>query len=112
MRGTMSRGNDGVKEYTMADERARIVYCRELDPDTLLHLTPAGEDFAVRRFDGSDPYAVGTSAGEAGTRRCFVFPYDRPLDAEESSHPVSDEDWWTEHLAGLNRENLARLRED
>ena len=96
----------------MADERARIVYCRELDPDTLLHMMPAGEDFAVRRFDGSAPYAVETDTGQTGSRRCFVFPYDRPLDAEESSHPVSDEDWWTEHLAGLNRENLARLRED
>jgi hypothetical protein len=95
----------------MADERARIVYCRELDPDTLLHLTPAGEDFAVRRFDGSDPYTVDTRA-ESGTRRCFVFAYDRPLDPEEASHPVSDEDWWTDHLARLNSENLARLGED
>jgi hypothetical protein len=96
----------------MADENARIVYCRELDPDTLLHLTPAGEDFAVRRFDGSDPYTVDTRAEPDGARRCYVFPYDRPLDAEESSHPVTDEDWWTQHLATLNRENLARLGED
>jgi hypothetical protein len=108
----MSRGHDRTEEETMADERARIVYCRELDPDTLLHLTPAGEDFAVRRFDGSDPYTVDTLPEETGTRRCFVFAYDRPLDAEESSHPVADEGWWTEHLAALNRENLARLGQD
>jgi hypothetical protein len=79
MRGTMSRGHDRTKEDTMADERARIVYCRELDPDTLLHMIPAGKDFAVRRFDGSAPYSVGPQADDSGTRRCFVFPYDRPL---------------------------------
>jgi hypothetical protein len=96
----------------MADERARIVYCREIDPDTLLHMMPAGEDFAVRRFDGTPPYTVRSGDEDGGTKRCYVFAYDRPLDAEEASHPVSDEDWWTDHLTRLNRENLARLGED
>jgi hypothetical protein len=88
----------------------RIVYCREVDPDTILHLSALGEAYVFRRFDGSDPFDVASKPGHAEMRVCYRFPLDRPLDDAETRHPASDDEWWSEHIAELNRETLGDLR--
>ncbi len=88
----------------------RIVYCRDVDPDTVLHLSVMDEGYVFRRFDGSDPFDVASKPAYHEMRVCYRFPLDRPLDAEEKKHPASDEDWWGGHFAELNREMLGDLR--
>lgn len=95
----------------MSDSEGRIVYCREIDPDTVLHMSVFGEGYALRRFDGSDPFDVEAAKDLGELHVCYTFPLDRPLDEEEAQHPVTDEAWWSEHIAELNRELLGDLRD-
>lgn len=94
----------------MGDDQDRIVYCRDIDPDTVLHMSMLGDRYVMRRFDGSDPFTP-EKGGESELRVCYVFPLDRELDEEEARHPVSDEAWWSEHVRELNGRLLANLRD-
>lgn len=95
----------------MPDTRdERIVYCRDVAPDTVLHLSVIGDGYLFRRFDGSDPFDVAAKPAYEEMHVCYNFPLDRPLDDEEERHPVSDDAWWSAHMAELNRELLGDLR--
>jgi hypothetical protein len=54
----------------MSDETAlpvhRIVYCKQIDPDTVLHLSTVDGGLVFRRFDGSDPFDATSAAEESG----------------------------------------------
>jgi len=93
----------------MTDTRpddTRIVYCRELDLGMVLHMSAYGEDYVLRRFDGSDPFDVTQQPTYEGLTVCYRFDYDRPLTAEESQHEVEDTAYWSERIAEVNEEVL------
>jgi hypothetical protein len=91
----------------MADDR--IVYCRDIDPSTVLHLSTVGDGYLLRRFDGTDPFSVDEKPTHESLRVCYRFPLDRPLSEEEAKHPVADAPWWRKHFAELNQEILGHL---
>jgi hypothetical protein len=96
----------------MGDEsarRSRIVYCRELDSGTVLHMTPFGDDYVFRRFDGSDPFDRSDHPSGSGMRVCYRFDYDRPLTDEESQHEVEDIEYWDERIATINSQVLSQV---
>lgn len=97
-----------MDESTQVPEQ-RIVYCRELDPDTLLHLSAFGDRYMLRRFDGTDPFEVDGKPDYAEMRRCYRFAVDRPLTPEEAEHPVEDQEYWSERIAELN-EDIEEVR--
>lgn len=99
-----------MPEGTRNDRDERVVYCREIDPDTVLHLTVDGERYMFRRFDGTDPFLREDAPDYDEMRVCYRFAYDRPLDETEASHPAGDEAWWRQHFEQLNRELIGDLR--
>lgn len=88
----------------------RIVYCRELDSGTVLHMSVFGDDYVFRRFDGTDPFDVSDQPSYEGMRICYRFGYDRPVTDAESRHGVEDEEYWSERIAEVNAEVLPGLR--
>jgi hypothetical protein len=93
-----------MSDSTTAD--SRIVYCRQLDPDTALHMSVFGDDYVFRRFDGSDPFDVSDNPTYSGMRVCYRFDYDRALTPEESRHEVEDFGYWSKRIAEVNAELL------
>jgi hypothetical protein len=92
------------------DRDKRIVYCREIDPDTMLHLSVLGDSYRFRRFDGTHPFDIEAAKDYTQMRVCYKFDYDRPLKPDEAEHPVEDEEYWSKRIADLNDEHLAALR--
>ncbi len=87
----------------------RIVYCRELDPDTVLHMTQFGDRYEMRRFDGTAPFEVHDAPRTSELRACYRFTVERELEPDEASHPVEDQEWWSERIARINAELLPRV---
>jgi len=87
----------------------RIVYCRELDSGTVLHMSVFGDDYVLRRFDGTDPFDRSDHPTYEGMRVCYRFDYDRPLTETESQHGVEDVEYWSKRIAEVNAEVLPDL---
>ena len=92
-----------------APDDTRIVYCREVDPDTVLHMSVYGDDYVMRRFDGSDPFDVAAQPSYQAMRLCYRLDYDRPLTDDESRHQVEDSEYWSRRIAEVNDEVLPTL---
>lgn len=87
----------------------RIVFCREIDPDTVLHLSSLGDNYMMRRFDGTDPFTIDEHPAYNDMKVCYHFMFDRPLTTEEGAHPVSDEEYWAVRIVEINAEVLPVL---
>jgi hypothetical protein len=73
-------------------------------------MTRMGDDYLLRRFDGSAPFEVHDKPRYSEFRACYRLSLDRPLEPQEAAHPVEDERWWSERIAEVNAELLPGLK--